>query len=68
MYTITMEKQCGCFKRSNLAASQSFESKDDALVEAQNMANKMNTEFCKKHNFNVVEDGENLIITLAMNS
>lgn len=68
MYTVTMEKECGCFKRSNLEASQSFESKDEALIEAQNMIKKMNEEFCQKHNFSVIEDGENFIITLAMNS
>jgi len=68
MYNVTMEKECGCFKRSDLAASQSFESKDDALTEAQNMVDKMNKEFCKKHVFSVIEDGENFTIKVAMNS
>lgn len=68
MYNVMMEKECGCFKRSGLPSSKSFESKDDALIEAKNWADEMNEKFCKKHNFSVVEDGENFTIRLAMNS
>ena len=64
MFTVQMEKQCGCFKRSNYEASQSFASKDEALIHAQGMARDMTEEFCKKHAFSVVEEGENFTIIL----
>lgn len=67
MYTVTMEKACGCFKKSDYASTQSFESKDDALMEASSLAKEMNETFCKKHNFSVREEGNNFLITLAMN-
>ncbi len=67
MYTVKMEKECGCFKRSDFPAVQTFENKDDALMEATEMANDMNETFCKKHLFSVIEDGDSFIISVAMN-
>lgn len=57
MFTINVEKECGCFKRSNLENNISFDNKDDALIEAKSMESRMNESFCKKHNFTAVEDG-----------
>jgi len=65
MYNVTIEKQCGCFKRANMPATKSFESRDDALIEAKAWAQDMNETFCKKHAFDVIEDKENFIIRLA---
>jgi len=59
MFTINIEKECGCFKKSDLKNNQSFEDKDDALIKAMNMVNFMNKEFCQKHEFRLSEDGEN---------
>jgi len=64
MFTINVEQECGCFKRSDLANNQSFDSKDDALIEAQNMVNQMNETFCQKHEFGLREDGDNFTITV----
>jgi hypothetical protein len=66
MYTINLDRECGCFKRSPLENNVGFESKDDAMIEAQNMVNHMNTKFCKKHEFTLREDGQNFSITLDM--
>lgn len=66
MYTVTMEKECGCFKRSDYASTQSFDTKDAALLEAQQMAEEMNETFCQKHTFSVREEGNNFIISLAL--
>ena len=66
MYTISMEKQCGCFKRSGMAAQQSFTTKDEALTEAIEMCGEMNETFCKKHSFKVIEEGDNILIRLEM--
>lgn len=65
MYTVTMEKQCGCFKRSEFSPVQSFESKDDALIQAQEMASDMNETFCQKHNFKVTEAGQDFLVTMV---
>lgn len=67
MFTVKMEKECGCFKRSGMESVKSFENRDDALLEAQEWAEEMNETFCKKHNFNVVEEGNDLIIKVEMN-
>ena len=67
MYTVTVPQQCGCFKRSDFQASQSFESKDQALLEASALVQEMNETFCNKHLFSVLEDGEHFTISLAAN-
>jgi len=65
MYNVTVPQQCGCFKRSDFQESQSFESKDEALLEASDMAKSMNDTFCKKHAFTVIEEGNDFVIALC---
>lgn len=65
MHKIIVEKECGCFKRSKLQNNQEIESKDDALIKALRMKDKMNQEFCRKHDFQVVEKENNFIISFA---
>ncbi len=67
MITVKMEKQCGCFKRSDFQEEQTFETKEEALKEALAMCEDMNETFCQKHNFSVVEDGDILMIKVDMN-
>lgn len=66
MFTVTVDKECGCFQRSIYENNKSFESKDDALLQAQLMVNHMNEKFCQKHAFALSEDGENFNVTLSM--
>lgn len=66
MFTINIDKECGCFKRSPYENNMSFESKDDALIQAQTMVNHMNTKFCQKHEFGLSEDGQNFSIAMEM--
>jgi hypothetical protein len=68
MYTVNVEKECGCFKRSDYENNMQFNSKDDALIEAKSMENTMNANFCQKHLFTLVEDGENFTISVGMRS
>ena len=65
MYTINVAQQCGCFKRSNHEAIQSFEDKDTALIQANEMVKDMNTTFCKKHAFIVREEGNTFTVVMA---
>lgn len=66
MYTITVDKECGCFKKSAYENNMSFESKDDALMQAKLMETHMNSKFCGKHNFELSEDGNNFLISVTM--
>ncbi|WP_298694629.1 hypothetical protein [uncultured Sulfuricurvum sp.] len=67
MFNVKMEKECGCFKRSGMESVKTFANKDDAMVEAKEWAEEMNETFCQKHNFTVVEEGDDLIIKVEMN-
>lgn len=62
MFTVTIDKECGCFNKSDLTNNQQFASKDDALIEARGMATHMNENFCQKHEFTLFEDGSNFSI------
>ncbi len=62
MYKIIVENKCSCFKKSGLENNLSFDSKDMALIKALRLKDKMNQEFCRKHDFQVMEKNENFII------
>jgi hypothetical protein len=68
MYQIKVEKECGCFKKSAYENNMSFESKDDALMQANLMQTHMNTKFCGKHSFEVSEDGDDFLVSVTMNA
>lgn len=65
MYTVNVAQQCGCFKRSGYDAVKSYEDKDVALMEANEMVHDMNATFCKKHAFIVREEGSTFSIVMA---
>jgi predicted RNase H-like HicB family nuclease len=67
MFTVKIEKECGCFKRSGMENNKTFNTRDDAMKEAKEWAEEMNETFCKKHNFAIVEEGNDLIIKVEMN-
>ena len=67
MFNVRMEKECGCFKRSGMESVKTFENKDDAMVEAKAWCEEMNETFCQKHNFSVLEEGNDLLIKVEMN-
>jgi hypothetical protein len=67
MFNVKMEKECGCFKRSGMESVKTFENKDDAMIEAAQWAEEMNETFCQKHNFTIIEEGNDLIIKVEMN-
>jgi len=64
MFTINVEKECGCFKKSSYDNNMSFESKDDALIQARLMESHMNQKFCQSHLFTLTEDGTNFQIAV----
>ena len=65
MFKVTVPQQCGCFRRSGKDALSVFESKDEALMHATQMARVMNDEFCDKHKFNVEESGNEFVVLMS---
>ena len=51
MFTVKVEKECGCFKKSEYEALKSFERREDAYNYSKVLEELMNEEFCKKHLF-----------------
>ena len=64
MFTITIEKECTCFKRSKFKPEQNFESEEEAFEAATKMAKQMTHEFCKNHAFSVIKEDKNFLILL----
>jgi hypothetical protein len=65
MFTINVDKECGCFKRSMYENNQDFHDKDAALIEATSMLRTMNEEFCQKHEFVLAESGNTFQISMS---
>jgi hypothetical protein len=63
MFKIIVEKECSCFKDSDLINGIELASKDEALIKSLDMKNHMNEEFCGKHEFQVQESGKNFVIS-----
>jgi hypothetical protein len=68
MFSVKVEKECGCFRRSEYEAQKSFEKRDDAILYSNALAELMNEEFCKKHRFipKEVDRGEFVIAVGTM--
>lgn len=64
MFTVTMEKECSCFRRSNFKPELSFEFEEEAFELATEMAKQMTHQFCKDHAFSVIKEENNFLILL----
>jgi len=64
MFKIIVDRECGCFKRSDLTNNIEMDSKDDALMKAMEMRDIMNNKFCSKHKFTMKEEGNDFIIAM----
>ncbi len=62
MYTITIENECSCFKKSGLDNNMTFETREDAHMKAKIIECRMNQEFCLKHFFTAVDKGDTILI------
>ncbi len=51
MYTVKMEHECACFKRSEYASEKTFENQQDAYNYTNIAAEFMNEDFCTAHLF-----------------
>ncbi|QOY55361.1 hypothetical protein HUE87_03740 [Candidatus Sulfurimonas marisnigri] len=62
MYTIEIENECSCFKKSGFENNMTFESREDMINKARVMECRMNQEFCMKHFFEAVDYDNKIII------
>jgi len=68
MYTVQIEKECSCFKKSEYTNNMTFDTQKDAYQYANIVAEFMNEEFCSTHIFTAHRaEGGNFLITTAMN-
>ena len=51
MYTVTMEKECACFKKSEYESEATFDFQKDAYNYANTVIEFMNEDFCTTHLF-----------------
>jgi len=63
MFTINIDKECACFKKSAYENNMQFSNKDDALLQAKLMESHMNQKFCQKHLFTLSENANTFQIT-----
>ena len=68
MYTVQMENECACFKKSEYSNNNSFKTQQDAYNYADIVVELMNEEFCSKHTFFAERaEGNNFVIRVALN-
>jgi predicted nucleotidyltransferase len=67
MANIKITKMCGCVKKAKMSEVQEFQSKEEALKKANEMVVMMNQDFCQRHNFKVIEEGETILIKVEDN-
>ncbi len=65
MFKIVVDRECGCFRRSDLQNNVELESKDEALEKSLEMIETMNNYFCDKHSFSLQEVGDTFLITMS---
>ena len=69
MYTVQMEQECGCFKKSEYANNTSFATQQEAYQYSNILAELMNEEFCGRHTFSSQRaEDDNFVIRVAMNA
>ncbi len=69
MYTVQMEKECACFKKSEYSNNNTFKTQQDAYKYANIVAELMNEEFCGRHTFSSQRaEDNNFVIGVAINA
>ena len=62
MYTIEIERECSCFKKSGFENNMTFESREDMYNKARVLECLMNQQFCMTHFFEAVDYGDKIVI------
>jgi len=62
MYTVRIEHECSCFKKSGFENNLTFETREEALLEAKILECRMSQEFCHTHYFEAEDRGDEIVI------
>ncbi len=62
MYTIEIEKECSCFKKSGFEKIMTFDTREDMINKARVLECRMNQEFCMTHFFEAVDYKDKVVI------
>jgi len=62
VYTIRIENECSCFKKSGWENNLKYEDKADATMKAKIMECRMNQEFCHTHYFEAEDMGDEIVL------
>lgn len=55
MYKVKVQNACSCFLKSGMSETSDFETEEEAQKEAEKILQKMQDNFCKKHEFSMSE-------------
>lgn len=62
MYTVRIENECSCFKKSGFENNKTYENKADAIMQAKVLECRMSQEFCRTHYFEAEDRGNEIVI------
>lgn len=65
IYRVEVKSPCRCFFRSGMAEHQSFDTAAEAKEAAEDMAERMRKDFCKKHDFVLTQLGFTYTISMV---
>ncbi|MFC2073949.1 hypothetical protein ACFLR3_01725 [Campylobacterota bacterium] len=69
MYTVQMEQECGCFKKSKYTNNNIFKTQQEAYQYSNVLAELMNEEFCGRHTFySQRAEGDSFVIRVSVNA
>ncbi|MDQ7042233.1 MAG: hypothetical protein Q9M40_03945 [Sulfurimonas sp.] len=69
MFTVIMEEECSCFKKSEYTNNNTFKTQQEAYQYANIVAELMNDEFCSRHTFEAqIAEGNTFVIRVAQNA
>jgi hypothetical protein len=68
MYTVYMEQECGCFKKSEYENAKEFNTQHEAYNYANLVTEFMNEDFCQTHAFMAYKtEDNNFVIGVSAN-
>jgi len=62
VYTVRIENECNCFKKSGFENNLTYSDKADAQMKAKILECRMNQEFCHTHYFEAEDRGDEIVI------
>ena len=69
MYTVQMQEECACFKKSKYLNNATFQTQKEAYDYSNIIAEFMNEEFCSKHLFySQIAEGNNFVVRVDRNA